>query len=111
EAHLDLSPGQSSQRRQHLPEADLDPGRDQSKLWLGGGSAHLVQRGHLPRHLFGLPGSRRLHLYSSDGLTNWKDNGYAWSPRDYQKIFCYEGSTTCNQWYKMERPGVVLENG
>ena len=28
EAHLDLSPGQSSRRRQHLPEADLDPGRD-----------------------------------------------------------------------------------
>src|SRR5262249_61416018 len=49
--------------------------------------------------------------YSCDGLTNWKDNGYAWSPRDYQKIFCYEGSSTCSQWYKMERPGVVLENG
>jgi MYXO-CTERM domain-containing protein len=51
------------------------------------------------------------HLYSADGIHDWKDNGYAWSPRDYQKIFCYEGSTTCNKWYKMERPGVVLEDG
>ena len=34
-----------------------------------------------------------------------------WSPRDYQKIFCYEGTTTCTAWYKMERPGVVLEDG
>jgi MYXO-CTERM domain-containing protein len=51
------------------------------------------------------------HVYSVDGLTNWKDNGYAWSPRDYQKIFCYEGTTTCTQWYKMERPSVVLQDG
>jgi MYXO-CTERM domain-containing protein len=49
-------------------------------------------------------------VYSTDGL-NWKDNGYAWSPRDYQKIFCYEGGTTCSQWYKMERPSVVLQDG
>ena len=27
------------------------------------------------------------------------------------KIFGYEGSTTYTQWYKMERPGVVLEGG
>jgi hypothetical protein len=51
------------------------------------------------------------HVYSADGINNWKDNGYAWSPREYQKIFCYEGGTTCNQWYKMERPGVVLQDG
>jgi hypothetical protein len=49
-------------------------------------------------------------VYSVDGM-NWKDNGYGWSPREYQKIFCYEGTTTCNQWYKMERPGVVLQDG
>jgi MYXO-CTERM domain-containing protein len=50
------------------------------------------------------------HVYSTDGL-NWKDNGYAWSPREYQKMFCYEGTTTCSQWYKIERPGVVLQGG
>jgi MYXO-CTERM domain-containing protein len=29
----------------------------------------------------------------------------------YEKLFCYEGSTTCTQWYKMERPSVLLEGG
>jgi hypothetical protein len=50
-------------------------------------------------------------VYSADGITNWRDNGYGWSPREYQRIFGYEGSTTKTQWYKMERPGVVLEDG
>jgi MYXO-CTERM domain-containing protein len=72
-------------------------------IWLSGGVYHIIYSGSGDRVGW--------HVYSSDGITNWKDGGYAWSPRDYQKIFCYEGSTTCNQWYKMERPGVVLENG
>jgi MYXO-CTERM domain-containing protein len=50
-------------------------------------------------------------LYSADGITDWQDNGYGWSPRDYEKLFCFEDSDTCSRWYKMERPGVVLENG
>ena len=72
-------------------------------IWYSGGIYHVIYSGSQDRVGY--------HLYSSDGLTNWKDNGYGWSPRDYQKIFCYEGSSTCSQWYKMERPGVVLENG
>jgi hypothetical protein len=72
-------------------------------IWYSAGTYHVIYSGSQDRVGY--------HLYSSDGLTNWKDNGYAWSPRDYAKLFCYEGSTTCNQWYKMERPGVVLENG
>jgi len=72
-------------------------------IWYSGGVYHVIYSGSQDRVGY--------HLYSSDGLTNWKDNGYGWSPRDYQKLFCYEGSSTCNQWYKMERPGVVLENG
>ena len=72
-------------------------------IWYSAGTYHVIYSGSMDRVGY--------HLYSSDGLTNWKDNGYAWSPRDYQKIFCYEGSSTCSQWYKMERPGVVLENG
>jgi len=71
-------------------------------IWRSGGTYHVVYSGSGDRVGW--------HLYSSDGLS-WKDNGYAWSPRDYQKIFCYEGSTHCDAWYKMERPGVVLENG
>ena len=72
-------------------------------IWYSGGVYHVIYSGSQDRVGY--------HLYSTDGLTNWKDNGYGWSPREYQKLFGYEGSTTYNQWYKMERPGVVLENG
>ena len=92
------------------PQADLDTRRLQSNLhwqedphiWRSGGTYHVIYSGSGDRVGW--------HVYSPDGLS-WKDNGYAWSPRDYQKIFCYEGTTTCTAWYKMERPGVVLEDG
>lgn len=71
-------------------------------IWRSGGVYHVIYSGSGDRVGW--------HVYSTDGL-NWKDNGYAWSPREYQKIFCYEGTATCNQWYKMERPGVVLQDG
>ncbi|MEP7052998.1 MAG: MYXO-CTERM sorting domain-containing protein [Pseudomonadota bacterium] len=72
-------------------------------IWRSGGVYHVIYSGSGDRVGW--------HVYSVDGITNWKDNGYAWSPRDYQKIFCYAGSTTCTQWYKMERPSVVLQDG
>ena len=72
-------------------------------IWRSGGVYHIIYSGSGDRVGW--------HVYSVDGITNWKDNGYAWSPRDYQKIFCYEGTTTCSQWYKMERPSVVLQAG
>jgi MYXO-CTERM domain-containing protein len=72
-------------------------------IWRSGGVYHVIYSGSGDRVGW--------HVYSADGVTNWKDNGYAWSPREYQKIFGYEGSTTKTQWYKMERPGVVLEGG
>jgi MYXO-CTERM domain-containing protein len=72
-------------------------------IWRSGGTYHIIYSGSGDRVGW--------HVYSPDGLTGWKDNGYAWSGRDYQKIFCYDGTTTCTAWYKMERPGVVLEDG
>ena len=72
-------------------------------IWISGGTYHIIYSGSGDRVGW--------HVYSPDGITGWKDNGYAWSPRDYQQIFCYEGTTTCTAWYKMERPGVVLEDG
>jgi MYXO-CTERM domain-containing protein len=71
-------------------------------IWRSGGVYHVIYSGSGDRVGW--------HVYSTDGL-NWKDNGYGWSPREYQRIFCYEGTTTCTQWYKMERPGVVLQDG
>jgi MYXO-CTERM domain-containing protein len=71
-------------------------------IWRSGGVYHVIYSGSGDRVGW--------HVYSTDGIS-WKDNGYAWSPRDYQKLFCYEGTTTCTQWFKMERPGVVLQDG
>ncbi|MBN2576834.1 MAG: MYXO-CTERM sorting domain-containing protein, partial [Deltaproteobacteria bacterium] len=72
-------------------------------IWYSAGTYHIIYSGSGDRVGY--------HLYSPDGINDWKDNGYGWSPREYKKIFCYEGSTVCNAWYKMERPSVVLENG
>jgi hypothetical protein len=72
-------------------------------IWMSGGVYHVLYSGSGDRVGY--------HLYSPDGIHDWKDGGIAFNPRLYQKIFCYEGSSTCTQWYKMERPGVVLENG
>jgi hypothetical protein len=72
-------------------------------IWRSGGTYHVIYSGSGDRVGW--------HLYSADGITDWQDNGYGWSPRDYERLFCFEGTDTCSQWYKMERPGVVLENG
>jgi len=72
-------------------------------IWYSGGVYHVLYSGSGDRIGY--------HLYSTDGITNWKDDGLAFDPRMYQKIFGYVGSTTYTQWYKMERPSVVLQNG
>lgn len=72
-------------------------------IWRSGGIYHVLYSGSGDRVGW--------HLYSPDGINDWQDGGLSCNPRLYEKMFCYEGSTTCNQWYKMERPGVVLENG
>ncbi len=72
-------------------------------IWISGGTYHVIYSGSGDRVGW--------HIYSEDGITDWQDNGYAWSPREYDRLFCFEGTDTCNKWYKMERPGVVLENG
>jgi hypothetical protein len=72
-------------------------------IWRSGGVYHVLYSGSGDRVGW--------HLYSTDGINNWTDDGLAFNPRLYQKIFCYEGGTTCSQWYKMERPGVVLQDG
>lgn len=72
-------------------------------IWYSAGTYHVIYSGSGDRVGW--------HLYSPDGINHWKDGGVAYSPILYQKMFCYEGSTTCTQWFKSERPGVVLENG
>ncbi|HEX5074538.1 MAG TPA: hypothetical protein VFW03_15075, partial [Gemmatimonadaceae bacterium] len=72
-------------------------------IWLSGGVYHVLYSGSGDRVGY--------HLYSTDGIHDWTDNGLAFTPRQYQDLFCYADSTTCSQWYKMERPGVLLEDG
>jgi len=72
-------------------------------IWYSAGTYHVIYSGSGDRVGW--------HLYSPDGINHWKDDGLAYSPRVFQQVFCYEGSTACTQWFKSERPGVVLENG
>ncbi len=72
-------------------------------IWYSGGLYHVLYQSSTDRIGY--------ELSSPDGIHDWRDGGLAYDPRMYQKIFGYVGSTTSTQWYKMERPGVVLENG
>ena len=94
-------------RRTSIPDPEItNPTFDWEEdphIWRSGGTYHVLYSGSGDRVGW--------HLYSPDGINNWKDNGLAFDPRMYTKIFGYEGSTTYTKWYKMERPGVVLEDG
>ncbi len=71
-------------------------------IWFSGGQYHV---------LYDYPDDRvGYHLTSSDGIHAWTDQGLAYDPRDAQQIFSYTDGTV-DHWFKMERPGVVVENG
>jgi MYXO-CTERM domain-containing protein len=72
-------------------------------IWYSGGQYHVI---------YNYPDDRvAYHLTSTDGIHDWADHGVAYDPRQAQKLFSYVGDTTVNKWYKMERPGVVMDNG
>jgi MYXO-CTERM domain-containing protein len=71
-------------------------------IWFSGGQYHV---------LYDYPDDRvGYHLTSSDGIHNWTDQGLAYDPRYAQQIFSYTDGTV-DHWYKMERPGILIENG
>jgi hypothetical protein len=71
-------------------------------IWYSSGLYHV---------LYDYPGDRvGYHLTSVDGIHNWTDRGFAYDPRNAQKIFSYSNGTV-NHWFKMERPSVLLQNG
>jgi hypothetical protein len=71
-------------------------------IWFSGGQYHV---------LYDYPDDRvGYHLTSTDGVHDWTDRGLAYDPRYAQQIFSYTDGTV-DHWFKMERPGVVLENG
>ena len=48
------------------------------------------------------------HLTSKDGKSNWVNRGLAYDPT---KDFIRYTDGTVNHWHKLERPGVLIENG
>jgi MYXO-CTERM domain-containing protein len=71
-------------------------------IWYSGGQYHV---------LYDYPDDRvGYHLTSTDGIHNWTDQGFAFDPRMAKQLFSTTDGTVDN-WYKMERPGVVMENG
>ena len=71
-------------------------------IWFSGGQYHV---------LYDYPDDRvGYHLSSTDGIHNWTDQGLAYDPRYAKQIFSYTDGTV-DHWYKMERPGVLVENG
>jgi hypothetical protein len=79
-----------------LPLRDLeDP-----VVWYSGGLYHIVVNSWSNRKAY--------HITSVDGINNWTFRGLAYDPtRDFLRYT----DGTVNHWNKIERPGVVMENG
>jgi hypothetical protein len=69
-------------------------------IWYSGGQYHIVANWFSER--------KALHLTSPDGIKNWKNMGLAYDPTTN---FVRYTDGTVNHWNKMERPGVLIENG
>jgi hypothetical protein len=69
-------------------------------LWFSGGWYHVLVNNWGDR--------RAYHLISRDGITGWKYQGLAYDPG---ANFIRYTDGTVNHWNKLERPGVLIENG
>jgi len=69
-------------------------------LWHSGGRYHIVVNDWKPRKAY--------HLTSPNGVDDWTFRGLAYDPTT---DFLRYTDGTMNHWYKIERPGVLLENG
>lgn len=69
-------------------------------VWYSGGLYHIVVNGWSDRKAF--------HITSPNGITDWTFRGLAYDPR---ADFVRYTDGTVNHWNKLERPGVLVENG
>lgn len=69
-------------------------------VWYSGGLYHIVVNGWSDRKAY--------HITSIDGIHDWTFRGLAYDPTT---DFVRYTDGTVNHWHKLERPGVVLENG
>jgi hypothetical protein len=69
-------------------------------VWYSGGMYHIVVNGWSDRKAY--------HITSPDGINNWTLRGLAYDPT---VNFVRYTDGTVNHWNKLERPGVVIEDG
>ena len=69
-------------------------------VWYSGGLYHIVVNSWSARKAY--------HITSADGIHDWTFRGLAYDPT---KDFLRYTDGTVNHWEKIERPGVLLENG
>jgi hypothetical protein len=75
-------------------------GYEDPVIWCSGGQYHMVANMYNARKAY--------HFTSTDGINNWTNKGLAYDPTTN---FVRYTDGTVNNWYKMERPGVFLQNG
>jgi hypothetical protein len=83
-----------------LPEMRSMRTLEDPVVWHSGGLYHIVVNDWNPRKAY--------HLTSPTGISNWTFRGLAYDPT---KDFLRYTDGTLNHWNKIERPGVLLENG
>jgi hypothetical protein len=69
-------------------------------VWYSGGLYHIVVNGWSDRKAY--------HITSPDGINNWTLRGLAYDPT---VDFVRYTDGTVNRWNKLERPGVLIEDG
>ncbi|PVM94135.1 glycoside hydrolase family protein [Caulobacter endophyticus] len=82
-----------------IPQRDMRAFED-PVVWYSGGWHHIVVNQWRER--------RAYHLISRDGITGWRVQGLAYEPG---ADFIRYANGARNHWNKLERPGVVIENG
>ncbi|PZU63747.1 MAG: hypothetical protein DI540_22505 [Sphingobium sp.] len=82
-----------------IPQTDMRAYED-PVLWYSGGWYHVVVNHWRSR--------RAYHLISRDGIVDWRFQGMAYEP---SAKFIRYADGTINNWNKLERPAVVIENG
>jgi len=76
------------------------PNLEDPVIFYSGGLYHIVVNSWSTRNAY--------HLTSQDGKSNWINRGLAYDPT--KDIVRYTDGTV-NHWEKLERPGVLIENG
>ncbi len=82
-----------------LPQHDLHNLED-PVVWFSGGLYHIVVNNWSDRKAY--------HLTSADGIANWTYRGLAYDP---DTDFLRYANGTVNHWNKIERPGVLIQDG